>query len=522
MNKMHYWGVVVALAMGVSLAQADVRLPKVFSDHMVLQRDISAPVWGWADPGETITVKVADQTVTATADPAGKWRVKLSPIKAGGPYELVVTGKTNNTVVTDVLVGDVWICAGQSNMEFGMGSADNAGAAIAAATNQQIRLLNVKPPQAIAPAADIPSGWAVCSPQAVGGFSAVGYFFGATIQKETGVPIGLIGNAWGGTLIEPWTNPEGLSSVPELAPVRQDFENKVAEYEAQLAKAVDPVGQWVEQARAAKAKGERIPAPPAVWPAHPASAHTVWTSIYNSRVAPLVPFGIKGAIWYQGESNGGEGDSYYQKMRALIGGWRQVWGQGDFPFYYVQLANWQAANEVPAGGDGWANVRMAQDKSLKIPHTGMAVTIDIGDAADIHPKNKEDVGNRLAFWALKQDYGQTNRVCSGPLYKGMKVEEDKIRVSFDYADSGLIVGKKTGHGPAVENADGKLQRFAIAGEDKKWFWADAVIEGSTVLVSCPAVPAPVAVRYAFSMNPAGCNLYNAEGLPCSPFRTDRW
>ena len=522
MIKRQGWLRVAALVIGVSVAQADVRLPKVFSDHMVLQRDISAPVWGWADPGETITVKVADQTVTATADQAGKWQVKLAPLKAGGPYELVVAGKTTNTV-KDVLVGDVWICAGQSNMEFGLGSSDNGRETVAAATNDHIRLLNVKPPNAPVPGEDIPNGWSVCSPLSVGGFSAVGYFFGRRVEKETGVPIGLIGNAWGGTPIEPWTNMEGTKSVPELAPMCQDQEKKVADYRRQLAASIDPVTKWAEQARAAVAKGEQIPIPPlSLWPVHPVSAQNALTSIYNGRVAPLVPFGIKGALWYQGEANGGEGESFYNKMQALIGGWRQVWGEGDFPFYFVQLANWQAANEIPAGGDGWANLRMAQLKSLKIPRTGMAVVIDIGDAADIHPKNKEDVGDRLAFWALRNDYGQTNRVCSGPLYKAMTIEGDKIRVSFDYADHGLIVGKKAGHGPAVENQEGKLQRFAVAGEDKKWFWADATIDGSTVLVSCPAVPAPVAVRYAFSMNPAGCNLYNTEGLPASPFRTDGW
>ena len=509
----------VVLLVGVSAVRAEVRLPKIFSDHMVLQRDMATPVWGWADPGETISVKVANQSVTVKADQMGNWQIKLAPVKAGGPYELVVTGKTTNTV-KDVLFGDIWICAGQSNMEFGLGSSDNGGTVVAAATNGFIRLLNVKSPQSPWPVTDIPNGWVRCSPQSVGGFSAVGYFFGAMIQKETGVPIGLIGNAWGGTQIEPWTNMEGAKLIPDYAAAVKGYEKNLIDYRQQLAMAVDPVAQWVAEARAAKAKGEMVPLPPvSMWPAQPASP---LSSIYNGRVAPLVPYGIKGALWYQGEANGGEGETYYNKMCALIGGWRQVWGQGDFSFYFAQLANWQAANEVPGGGDGWSNLRMAQLKSLKIPRTGMAVVIDIGDAADIHPRNKEDVGNRLAFWALKNDYGQTNRVCSGPLYKAMTVAGDKIRVSFDYADNGLIVGKKAGHGPAVENDAGKLQRFAIAGEDKKWFWADAVIEGSVVVVSCPAVPAPVAVRYAFSMNPAGCNLYNAEGLPASPFRTDNW
>ncbi|MEI6810141.1 MAG: hypothetical protein WCN95_15590, partial [bacterium] len=263
--------------------------------------------------------------------------------------------------------------------------------------------------------------------------------------------------------------------------------------------------------------------------------------IYNGRVAPLAPFGIRGAIWYQGESNGGEDDIYFHKMRGLISCWRQAWGvyaarkgvkgsmpEYEFPFYFVQLADFQGANDNPAGGDGWAKLRMAQVKALTIPKTGMAVAIDIGNAGDIHPRNKEDVGMRLAFWALAKDYAKSKVVCSGPLYKSMKIQgTNKIRLSFDYAAGGLMIGKKQGHGPAVEaKAEGgvvpKLQRFAIAGDDKKWVWADAIVDGSTVVVSSAEVQNPVAVRYAYSMNPAGCNLYNKEGLPASPFRTDAW
>ena len=244
--------------------------------------------------------------------------------------------------------------------------------------------------------------------------------------------------------------------------------------------------------------------------------------MYNAMIHPLVRFPIKGALWYQGESNGGEGDGYCDKMRALIGGWRKQWGGGDFPFYFVQLANFQGANENPAGGDGWARVRAAQNKALAIPDTGMAVIIDIGEANDIHPRNKYDVGARLARWALARDYGQKDVVVSGPLFREMKIEGDKARLCFDHAAPGLMVGKKDGRAPAVENKDGKLRRFAVAGTDKVWQWAEAVIDGETVVVSSPKVKEPVAVRYAFSMNPEGANLYNREGLPASPFRTDNW
>ena len=242
----------------------------------------------------------------------------------------------------------------------------------------------------------------------------------------------------------------------------------------------------------------------------------------NGMIHPMVRFPIKGALWYQGESNGDEGDEYCDKMRDLIGGWRQQWKQGDFPFYFVQISSWMGASEDPAGEMRWARLRQAQTKSLAIPNTGMAVTIDIGDANNIHPHNKFDVGKRLALWALAKDYGKKDLVCSGPLYKGMKVEGGKIHISFDSIGSGLMAGSKAGLDPTVEDKGAKLKRFAIAGTDKKWVWAEAVIEDNTVTVSSPEVKEPAAVRYAYQMNPAGANLYNRDGLPASPFRTDDW
>jgi sialate O-acetylesterase len=247
--------------------------------------------------------------------------------------------------------------------------------------------------------------------------------------------------------------------------------------------------------------------------------------MYNAMIHPLVRFPIKGAIWYQGESNGSEGETYYHKMRALIGGWRKNWGQGDFPFYFVQLASYQAVSQNPAGGNGWARLREAQFKSLSVPNTGMAVitdTVPLAQSGDIHPKNKYDVGLRLALWALGRDYAQKGVVVSGPLFKSMKVEGGKARLEFDQLGSGLMIGKKDGRSPAVEDKEGKLARFAIAGADKKWAWAEAVIEKDAVVVYSPEVPVPVAVRYGFEMNPTGANLYNREGLPASPFRTDAW
>lgn len=516
----HYWLLVIAfVAAGSYPAQADVRLPHLFSDHMLLQRELPNAIWGWAEPGEKVTVGIAGQTASATTGPDGQWQVRLQPVPAGGPYELTVTGQ-NTITLTDVAVGDVWICAGQSNMEFGLGSADNQTNVIPAATNTLIRLLTDKGPASPDPTLDVSTNWVVCSPQTAGAASAVGYFFGKRIVAETGVPIGLINCAWGGTAIEPWTVPAGLRAVPELASVLQDYDSRWTSYNTALGKYVDVAANWVEAARAARKSGAPIPALPAP-PAHPVAGLSL-SAIYNGRVAPLTRYGIKGVLWYQGEANGQDGDSYYHKMRALIGGWRTVWNQGEFPFYYVQLANYQQATDNPAGGDGWAALRMAQFKALQIPHTGMALAIDVGDAKDIHPRNKEDVGNRLALWALKNDYGQKELVCSGPLYKGITIEDNKVRISFDSVGRGLMVGKKQGHGPATEDLEGKLRRFAIAGEDKHWVWGDAVIDGATVVVSSPVVLRPVAVRYAYSMNPDGCNLYNQDGLPASPFRTDSW
>jgi len=322
----------------------------------------------------------------------------------------------------------------------------------------------------------------------VRGFSAVGYYFGRRLQNELKVPIGLVGSNWGGTRIEPWTTLPGFKSVPEL----KEIADQVAERE--------------EKAK----QGEQIK----VGGGTPGA-------ICNAMVYPLAPFMMRGAIWYQGESNGGEGESYYHKKQALVNGWRELFNP-ELAFYWVQLANFRQPNEDPAGGDGWAKIREAQRKALSIPHTGMAVIIDIGEANDIHPRNKQDVGSRLAQWALHQTYGRKDLVPSGPLYKSHKVEDGAIRITFDNVGKGLMVGEKTGLEPTKEVADGQLKRFAIAGADQKWHWAEATIDADTVVVKSPDVPEPVAVRYAFTMNPTGANLYNKEGIPASPFRTDDW
>ena len=509
----------------VDFVLADVRVPRIFSNNMVLQRDLPAPVWGWAEPGEEITVSIADQQKTATADAAGKWNLKLDSMKANKKGQTLQIEGKNKLTFNNVLIGDVWICSGQSNMEWAVQASLNAKEEIEAAKYPLIRLFDV-PGHTTAPVPrqTLPGGnWTPCSPKSVGGFSAVGYFFGRHLHQQTGVPIGLIGTNWGGTRIEPWTPPVGFRSVPELKEIAKlvnKFDPTTSEGQATWQKYVDDVEAWVENARAALKEGKELPRQIAT-PGLSSSGHPC--AIYHAMVHPLVPYGIRGAIWYQGESNGNEGLSYHHKMKALIQGWREIWNQKDFPvyFYYVQLANWKTPNENPAGGDGWAKLREAQSLTLTVPHTGMAVITDIGAANDIHPRNKQDVGYRLAQWGLRDVY-QQEVVVSGPLYKSMKVEGNKMRISFDHVGSGLMVGTKKGLESTVEVADGKLNRFAIAGEDQKWFWAEAVIDGETVVVSCKDVPKPVAVRYGFTMNPEGANLYNKVGLPASPFRTDKW
>lgn len=505
--------------LGWSDARADVRLPKIFSDNMMLQRDLPVRVWGWADPGEKISVALAGRQAAAQAGQDGGWAVEMPALKEGENLELTVAGK-NTVTLKNVIVGDIWLCSGQSNMEWGLGSCLDAAEDIKGANFPSIRQIKFNHVKSGAGESDAPvGGWQVCSPQTAGGMTGVGFYFAHEIFAKTGVPIGILDDNWGGTAIEPWVAPEGMALLPELKQAIIDTQNAAAAYRTNtLPRAIEAMERWIAETRVAIEKGgsltraPRIPNPPELG----------WSDIYNGQIYPIVRFPIKGALWYQGESNGGEGETYYTKMCALVGGWRKVWGQGDFPFYYVQLANFEGANDDPAGGNGWARLRCAQTKALSIPNSGMAVIIDIGEAGDIHPRNKYDVGLRLSRWALARDYGQKDLEVSGPLFREMKIENGKARLSFDHVGTGLMVGKKDGRAPTVEDANGALKRFAIAGADKKWQWADAVIDGKTVVVSSPAVAEPVAVRYAFSQNPAGANLYNREGLPASPFRTDSW
>ena len=518
----------VGLLLGYE-ASAAPRLPGFFTDNMVLQRDREVTVWGWADAGEAVAVAFAGQVAEAVAAESGAWRVTLPAMPACATGNVLsVSSKTNpgtNAItLANVVVGDVWICSGQSNMEWTLAKIMNSKEEMAAADYPMIRHMKVQNTTADLPLDDLKSAWQVSSPATAGGFTAVGYFFARHLHRELGVPIGLIGSNWGGTKIEPWTPPEGFRAVPELTAIAASVDATLPATETgrkAYKKAIGEMREWIPLAEASVEKGLNPPALPTLPSLGTGNQNS--TRIYNAMIYPLTPFAIRGAIWYQGESNGSEGVSYYHKKQALIGGWRALWNQGDFPFYFVQLANFGKPTDDPAGGDGYSHVREAQRQSLAIKNTGMAVIIDIGEAGNIHPANKQDVGLRLALWALGNEYGRTNLVFSGPIFKTSSAEQGAIRVTFVHAGSGLIVGTKKGLEPVVEDPAGVLKRFAIAGEDRQWHWADARIDGpDSVIVSSPAVPAPVAVRYAFSHNPEGCNLYNREGLPASPFRTDAW
>jgi sialate O-acetylesterase len=506
-------------------ARADIKLPPLFSSDMVIQRSTEAPIWGWGKESEEVSVTTSwGASGTATADRNGRWEVRLKTPGAGGPHTIEIKG-TNTVTLRNVFSGDVWVCSGQSNMEWPLARTTGAQEEMARADFPRIRHFKMHRAFDSTAKRAYQGRWEVCSPRTAGRFTAVGYYFGKQIHLDQKIPIGLLGINWGGTRIEPWTPPAGLRSVPELKGLVDEIERMDPQTEAGNAVFKDYVARlktWLPEAEMALAERRGLPPQPEAPHWRFGNNNQNSTFIYNGMIAPMLPFAIKGAIWYQGESNGGESREVYRaKMKALINGWRSVFDQGDFPFYYVQLANLNRSNpDNPAGGDGYARVRQAQFDTLALTNTGMAVIIDIGEAGDIHPRNKMDVGKRLARWALAKTYGERT-VPSGPIYRGMKVEGNKAILSFDYVGSGLMVGKKEGMSATVEDKGAKLKWFAIEGKDRRWHWADAVIEGDTVVVSSTDVPEPVAVRYAYAMNPAGCNLYNREGLPASPFTTEQ-
>lgn len=487
--------------------RADIRLPSIIGDNMVLQDGDIVRIWGWADPGEEITVSLSWRSTgwTIPAGDDGKWMFKMSAPDAGGPYEMTLKGK-NTVTVKNILVGEVWVGSGQSNMQMAVQSAANAEQEIAAATYPRIRLFSVERKVAETPQDNCVGKWVECSPQTVGDFSAAAYYFGRELHKELKVPVGLIHTSWGGTPAESWASPAMIEDNAVFEPIVARYKEAVANYPKAKKEYDEKLELWKKEAEKAKTAGTKTPPRPSE-PLGPASP---WApaGLYNAMIAPLTPYTIRGAIWYQGESNAGRAYQYRDLFPAMIKSWRRAWPEGDFPFLYVQLANYMQVKEEP-GESTWAELREAQLLTLDLPDTGMAVIIDIGEAADIHPKNKQDVGRRLALWALARTYGKSI-VYSGPLYKSMDTKGNRIILHFDHIGGGLVA--KDG---------GTLKGFAVAGQDRKFVWADARIEGDTVVVSSDKVAEPIAARYAWADNPV-CSLYNKAGLPASPFRTDTW
>ena len=506
------------LALAISLfavaaAQAAVRLPALIGDNMVLQAEAKTNVWGWADPAEKVAVTFADKKADTTAGPDGKWSVRLADLKSGTAGELTIAG-TNTIALKNVVVGEVWVASGQSNMEFSVAGAMNKDAEIAAATFPAIRMFTVQKAAKAEPQEDCIGKWEVCTPEVVPHFSAVGYFFARHLHETLKQPVGVIHSSWGGTPAEHWTPTPVMEADPDFKPSVDNWAKVRAAYPEAKAKWDAAMEEWKTAAEKAKAEGMPEPKRPG-GPPRGGDAFGGPGCLYNGMIAPVVPYTIQGAIWYQGESNASAARLYRKLFPTMILSWRRAWMQGglagsempDFPFIFVQLANFMARHDVPKESN-WAALREAQTMTLEMPHTGMAVAIDVGDATDIHPKNKQEVGRRLALNAEATVYYHDQEF-SGPLFGGAQAEEGKIRLSFRNAE-----GMKAKDG-------GPLKGFALAGEDRVFHWAEAEIQGDHIVVTSKDVPAPVAVRYAWADNPE-CNLINAAGLPASPFRSDDW
>ncbi len=503
------------LSAGFRGLRAELKLPSLFGTHMVFQQGVPLPVWGWASPGEKVRVSLGGDHATTRADARGRWKVVLPARKPGNPLVLEVQGENEGISIPDVLVGEVWVCSGQSNMEMGIGLVNNAEEEIRNARFPGIRLFLVPRKSSPNPESDVDATWKVCSPETVSqggwrGFSACAYFFGRKLHKELGVPVGLIQTCWGGSRIEAWIPPEGFSLVPNLrglagmvwarTPGTKAYRKEYAAY-------LDKVAFWLSAARKALQAGEGVPQPPRAPEILPQGRKGI-TGLYNAMVHPLVPFAARGVIWYQGEANNGDGMLYFKKMQALVRGWRRLWGEGAFPFYFVQIAPYRYGGALTPFDlpELWE----AQEAAQAIPNTGMAGTMDIGNVRNIHPKNKQEVGRRLALWALAETYGRAGLVHRCPSFKSLSVEGGKARVLFEHCGGGLV------------SRDGKpLSWFEVAGPDRVFVKARAEISGEdSVLVWNEKVPSPKFARFAWNQT-ALPNLASREGFPALPFRSDR-
>ncbi len=503
----------VLLSLAAALpATADVRLSNLFSDHMVLQRDQAVSVWGWADEGEEVTVSFQDQAVTGKANAEGEWKVQLAALKTDAEGKpLTVKGK-NTVKLENVLVGEVWLCSGQSNMEWKVGSSVGGDLEkLTASRLKSLRFLTVRTPGQQTPVSQPDQKWQPCDGESVLNFSAVGYYFGRQLTDTLNVPVGLIDNSWGGSACEAWVRRDKLESEAAYGPLMEKWKKLEAAYDhdAEMKKYREvTLVKWEEAVKLAKTEGKPAPQKPRS-PQNQMGGNQRPGNLYNGRLMPVLGYGIRGAIWYQGESNAGRAFQYRDLFPRMIKNWREDWKQGDFPFYWVQLADFR--EEVAAPGESsWAELREAQTRTLSLPNSGEAVIVDLGEANDIHPRRKMEVGLRLARHALAKNYNIAVP-CQSPLYDKMEVKDGKVLVTF----------KEVGQGLRTLDV-GEVRGFAIAGEDKQWKPGVAKIVGPNLVeVSSPQVAGPVAVRYAWAENPV-CNLYSKNDLPVTPFRTDDW
>ncbi len=501
---------ILTLAALAFQARAELKLPAIFGDHMVLQQKQANPVWGWDNPGTEVTVKFAGQTKTAKAGADGKWTVKLDPLPANAnPANLTIRG-TSQRELKDVLVGEVWVCSGQSNMQWSVLSSWDADLEIATAKFPNLRLISVPQVGTQEPQDDFKGEWKACTPQTVGSFSAVGFFYGRVLHQMLDVPVGLINNAWGGSAAEAWVRRDVLEKDARFKSLLDSWavrEKQLASEEARLAHE-KALADWKQKGDAAKKAGKSFTQRAPQGPQQVLGGNQRPSNIYNGVLRPTIGYGIRGAIWYQGESNASRAFEYGYLFPLMIQHWRQEWGQGDFPFYWVQLADFKAEQAQPGDSD-WAELRESQTKTQNaVKNGGQAVIIDLGESNDIHPKNKRDVAERLARIALARDYGVDIKWRSAE-YKSVAIQGDKAVVTLDTFGSSLRT---------VDVSE--VRGFAVCGEDRNWVWAEAKIVGKDrVEVSAKGVAKPVAVRYAWADNPV-CNLFSVEGLPVTPFRSD--
>lgn len=496
------FSILLAIVFCAVSADAGLRLPAMVGHHMVLQRDLENPIWGWANPGAEVTVSIAGQTVQGKADEDGRWRVKLAPM-TGSNYalEMGITSGAETITLSNIVIGEVWLCSGQSNMEFAVNESNDGDLETATANYPNIRLISVPRLGTQEKQDDFKGQWTICTPESVKFFSGVGYFFGRQLNQTLGVPIGLIDDSWGGSAAEAWVPREVLDADDRFKNLSEQWKKIEASYDYEKV-----IADWKKRAQEAKAAGRAEPRQPQNLMTGNSRPGNIWAGVLH----PTLGYGMRGVIWYQGESNASRAYQYHDLFSLMITEWRKAWGIGDFPFYWVQLADFKDEVAEPVESD-WAELREAQTQTLSLPNTGQAVICDLGEGRDIHPRDKQNVGKRLARIALARDYGYPVEYLS-PSYRSMEVKENKVLLSFD----------NSGHGGLYAFDTHTAVGFAVAGEDKVWHWAEGKVVGADqVEVFSNEVAKPVAVRYAWANNPVA-NLYSRNGLPVTPFRTDDW